>query len=312
MIKISEFEIEESIVHILDVNCDEPILNDKCLDLLDSDMKTFLIKHIEKILKDEELFEGRFCEVSSFLDGVEKFFNSSLDLIEISKEMSINFFDVMKQINSSSSFDLLFLKLSTDVGSAICMIKLDYIKNYVHKIDYIENKIQIDIVPQFVSFSSAVQKINKGTIFLKNLNGYIDLFYIDGKSKDVLEKEDYFVKDFLNCIKISSNYEKTKNLISTSEKWARKNIKDDAEMAFLMRESLRDKLINEDDLNINKVAKDIFKDDSESMDDFVSFMESNGVNGNLTVDKDYVNKKYERSRLKIDKDIDLYIDKDSL
>ena len=36
--KITEFKIEEGIIHVLDVNCDEPILNESYLNLSNEDI----------------------------------------------------------------------------------------------------------------------------------------------------------------------------------------------------------------------------------------------------------------------------------
>lgn len=57
---IKEFSIEQAIIHVLDIGCDAPILNEKCLDLHNSEINLFLTKHVEKILKDDELSLGEF------------------------------------------------------------------------------------------------------------------------------------------------------------------------------------------------------------------------------------------------------------
>ena len=49
--KIKEFKIEEGIIHVLDVNCDYPILNENYLNLSNEEINLFLTKHMEKILK---------------------------------------------------------------------------------------------------------------------------------------------------------------------------------------------------------------------------------------------------------------------
>lgn len=49
--KITEFKIEEGIIHVLDVNCDEPILNESYLNLSNEDINIFLSKHVEKNFK---------------------------------------------------------------------------------------------------------------------------------------------------------------------------------------------------------------------------------------------------------------------
>ena len=311
MLKITEFQIEEAIIHVLDTNCDEPILTESYLNLLNDDINMFLTKHIMKILKDEELSLGKFKGESNILMCVNKFFKDEINLLEVSKELSIDFFEIIKETGYSSSCDLLFLKLKTEFGYGLCMIKLDYMKNYIHKIDYVEDKMKIDIIPQFVSLPNNSQKVMKSVMFVNDLHNEFTILYLNKSQKNSTEESNYFLEDFLRCSKVYSDYFKTKDFLSAAEKWTRKNIKDDASKAYFIRETIRDKFTNEENLNINQVARDIFKDDKDDIEKFVDFVELNGIEGELVVNKEYVDKKYERIRLKIDKDIDLYINRDS-
>ena len=56
---INDIEIHEAIIHILDSNVDEPILNEYSLKM-DEDIHKFLLKHVEKCFKDDELKYGKF------------------------------------------------------------------------------------------------------------------------------------------------------------------------------------------------------------------------------------------------------------
>ena len=56
---INDININEAIIHILDSNGEEPVLNEYSLEL-DEDIYKFLYKHIEKCLKDDELKYARF------------------------------------------------------------------------------------------------------------------------------------------------------------------------------------------------------------------------------------------------------------
>ena len=56
---INDINIQEAVIHILDSNSTEPILNEYTLELSE-DIYKFLHKHIEKCLKDEELKSSNF------------------------------------------------------------------------------------------------------------------------------------------------------------------------------------------------------------------------------------------------------------
>ena len=51
---ISDINIQEAVIHIVDSNTDEPVLNEYSLEL-NEDTYSFLHRHIEKCFKDEEL-----------------------------------------------------------------------------------------------------------------------------------------------------------------------------------------------------------------------------------------------------------------
>ena len=51
---INDINIQEAVIHIVDSNGEEPVLNEYKLEL-NEDTYKFLYKHIEKCFKDEEL-----------------------------------------------------------------------------------------------------------------------------------------------------------------------------------------------------------------------------------------------------------------
>lgn len=75
---ISDINIQEGIIHIVDSNSDEPILNEYSLEL-NEDIYKFLHKHIEKCFNDEELKYAVFNPernivkelVQDYLNGIE-------------------------------------------------------------------------------------------------------------------------------------------------------------------------------------------------------------------------------------------------
>lgn len=58
---INDININEAVIHILDSNAEEPVLNEYSIDL-DEDIYKFLYKHIEKCFKDDELKYGNLIQ----------------------------------------------------------------------------------------------------------------------------------------------------------------------------------------------------------------------------------------------------------
>ena len=185
---ISDIDINESVIHILDNNGAEPILNEYKLELNDDTYK-FLYKHIEKCLKDEELKYAKFNSernivkeiVQDYLNGIDN------DLVNLSKELARQLFTIMKGNVNIPSCDLMVSSINTDQGPMIAILKLDYIKNFTHQVDFIENKIGIGIVPQAAGLPNSGQKIQKAA-FIKPIRAE------DGYNLMVLDKQKNLVR----------------------------------------------------------------------------------------------------------------------
>jgi hypothetical protein len=89
---INDINITEAVIHILDSNGEEPVLNEYNLEL-DDDTYKFLFKHMEKCLKDEELKYAKFnSERNIVKEIVQDYLNGNNAFIELSKELARQLF----------------------------------------------------------------------------------------------------------------------------------------------------------------------------------------------------------------------------
>ncbi|WP_294348776.1 nucleoid-associated protein [uncultured Clostridium sp.] len=318
---ISDININEAVIHILDSNGDEPILNEYKLEL-EEDTYKFLYKHIEKCLKDEELKYAVFNSernivketVQDFLRGVDD------DLISLSKELARQLFLIMKNNGNIPSCDLMIASIITDQGPMIAILKMDYVKNFTHQVDFIGDKIGIGIVPQAAGLPGSGQKIQKAAFIkpIKEDESY-NLMVLD-KQKKTKDEDDYgtnyFLSSFLGCSVITNERDMTKTFLKATETFTRNNFSNDAVKAESIRTAIKAKLKEEDSLSINELSEELFKGELFSADvtakeDFSNFIKGQGLEDEVQVDKTWVEKKLKRVRLKIDKEIDLYIDEET-
>lgn len=313
---INDINIQEAVIHIVDSNGEEPILNEYKLDL-NEDTYKFLHKHIEKCFKDEELKYAVFNPernivkevVQDYLNGIDN------DLIGLSQELARQLFIIMKANINIPSSDLLVVSLVTDKGPMIGILKMDYVKNFTHQVDFRENKIGIDIVPQSAGLPGSGQRIQKAA-FIKPIreNERYNLMVIDKQRKSKDEDEygaNYFINNFLGCSIISNERDMTKTFLKATENWTRSNIVEDADKAERIRTKVKEKLKEEDFINIDELSNELFKEEPQIKEDFSRFVKSHNLDEEIPVDKQWVEKKLKRVRLKIDKDIDLYINEEA-
>lgn len=312
---INDININEAVIHILDSNAEEPILNEYKLEL-NEDIYTFLYKHIEKCFKDEDLKYGKFNlernivkEVSQdYLNGVNN------DLVGISKELARQLFIIMKGNENIPPGDLIVVSIVTDQGPMVGILKLDYVENYTHEVQFLDNKIDIGIVPQAAGLPGSSQKIQKAA-FIKPIGEEerYNLMVLDKQkgSKDDEYGANYFIKSFLGANLIVNERDMTKTFVKAAENWTRKNITEDAGKAEEIRTAIKTKLREEDKINIDEFSNELFSDDNQSKEEFSNYIKQQGLNEEVAVDKTWVEKKLKRVRLNIDKQIDLYINQET-
>ncbi|GAA0182761.1 nucleoid-associated protein [Clostridium sediminicola] len=311
---ITDLTINEAVVHILDNNSDEPVLNEYKIEL-NEELYNYLDKHIKKCFKDEELRYAVFKEDRNIIkDLSQEYLNGVNNIMEVSKEVARQLFVIMRSKGNIPSCDLMVVSISTEYGPMLCILKMDYIKNYMHSIDFVEDKIGINIVTQYTGLPSSGQRLQKCAFIklLKPENNF-DLMVIDKVNKK--DKDDYgsnyFISNFLGCNIVDNERDITKTFINAAEKWTRTSLKEKADVQEQVRSELKKHIKKADNIDINQISQEILKEDKEAQESFVNFVKEQGVSDNIQLDKQWIDKKLKRVRLKIDKDIDIYINEEA-
>ncbi|HCQ89094.1 MAG TPA: nucleoid-associated protein [Clostridium sp.] len=312
---IKEINIIEAVIHILDNNADGAVLNEFALEL-NEEIYTFLLKHIQRCLKDEELKYAIFNEERNIVkDLSQEFLNGENNILGVSKELARQMFVLMRSKGNIPSCDLITVSFSTEYGMFLGIFKMDYIKNYMHTIEYIDDKVGIDIIPQFTGLPSSSSRIQKCAFIraIRDDNEY-DLMVIDKQSKNKNNEDygsNYFIDSYLGCTIIDNERDMTKTFVKAAEKWTQNALVENASEQEKIRTHIKKKLREEDNINVNELIEEIFNDNQERKESFKTFIADQGVAEKVSIDKEWVEKKLKRIRLKIDKDIDLYLSEEA-
>lgn len=312
---INDININEAVINVLNNNSIEPILNEFKLELEENSYK-FLYKHIERCFKDEELKYAKFKDernivkeiVNDYLNGVDN------NIISLSKELSRQLFSIMKGNVNITSCDLIVASIITDQGPMIAILKMDYINTFTHDIQFIDQKIGINLKEQSDMLPRSSKRIQKAA-FIKPIRekDSFNLYVLDKQGKKTDEDEygsNYFINNFLGCSIVINERDNTKQFIRGAETFIRRNFCEDASTAEKIRSAVRNTLTKNEKINIEEAADELFKDVPDAKDSFKMFMTAN-CEEEFIVDPIYVEKKLKKVHLKIDKDIDLYINDES-
>ncbi|QDY27275.1 nucleoid-associated protein [Clostridium botulinum] len=311
---IKEVNINEAVVHILNNNSDEPVLNEYQL-RLDDESYRYVLKHIEKCLKDEELKYAKFNEEKSVVKEVsQEYLNGQNNLLDVSKELARQFFMLMKGNDNISSCDLMIVSISTEYGPMLAILKMDYIKNYIHVVNMVDDKVGIDIVPECTGLPSGGKKIQK-CAFIKPIrkDQEFNLMVID-KQKRIKDSEEYgsnyFINRYLGCSIIENERDSTKNFVQATEKWVKTNLSENAEVSEKIIRTVNKVLKEKDTIDIKEVSDIIFGENEDIKLNYEGFIAEHRVKDKISVDKEWVDKKIKKIKLKIDNNIDLCIDEE--
>lgn len=302
---INDVSINEAVIHVLDTNSNSVIYDEIGLNLND-EIYEYIYKHILKCLNDEELRYGVFNTESAVKIVSQDYLKGSENLITVSKILVDELFNIMKSNGEIPSCDLLVASISTEYGPMLAILKMDYVKNYTHAIEKIENHIGVNIVPQFLDLPSG--SIKKA-VFINPLKKEklfkFDLMIIDRRPNKSNEDESSYFLDYIGCSIINNERDLTKSFIKAAGQWVKNNLKDDAETAERTRSLIRRKLNEEEDINIDNLSSEISNGADES---FAGYLKQAGIEKDtIPLDKHYIDKKLVKKKIKVDKDISLSI-----
>lgn len=307
MDKIRDISINEAVLHVLDNNSDKPILNHYKLEL-NEEVYKFIYSHIERVLKDDNLKYALFKNKDFNVKSVsQQYLNGQMDLIEASNVIANELFNIMKGTASIPSCDLFIVSFNTEYGPMVGILKVDYVKHYTHKIDVIDNAVGINIAPIATGLPTT-KKIQKAAFItpIRKGNSY-DLLVLDKGliTKDSEYGSNYFTDILLGCTLIENDRDKTRTFLNAVEVWTRSNFNNEAVRAEKVRTTVKEKLKENDEINIYSLAAEIIPFE-ETRKSFIAYMQQHDLE-EIPVDKEYLEKKLSKLKIKVSSDIDLNI-----
>lgn len=310
MRNINSVIIKKAIIHVLDRNADEPILTDYEQEIQE-DIHEFLEKHIVKSLQDEENRKARFQGgLAVVKNACMEIFEDEEKFVDCSKDIAIQLFKAMKSNNNISSADLVVCLYEESDKKYMAILKLDYKKSFIHNVEFVDGSFKISIMPQSIGLPGMSQKLQK-CAFIKEINvdDEYDMIILDkqvyGKDEDG-EIAHFFVHQFLNCNILVDSRDKTKIFKRATEKWTRKNLKEDIEKAQEVRDEAILSLKNGAEIDVENFARNVFGNDVEKQEHFINHLDQEGLQSEkFDIDKSWVDKKMKKRVMKTDTGIEI-------
>lgn len=305
-------EIIKAVIHVLDKEADEPLLNEFELDI-NEDIQLFLEKHITKSINDDEARKGRFKDGLNIVKEVSYRISSDNEyFLEGSKDIARQLFKAIKTNSSISSTDLIVCLYKDDNVPAVAILKMDYTVSFIHDIEIVESKFKINIKKQDISLPGVNQRIQKCAFVISPLiqNDY-ELVILDNQISKGAEEPiaQFFLQTFLGAELILDSKTCTKILRRETENWVRSKAKEGEPFAEEVRGFVNNAIHEEDEIDIEAFSNKVFGKKEELRDEFVNNLREKGLtHEKFEVDREWVERKLNKIRLKTNDNIEIVID----
>lgn len=306
-------EIKNAVIHVLDREAEEPLLNDYELDI-NEDIHDFLQRHLVKCLGDDDSRKGRFKDGRNIIKEVSiRMVQDPSYFLEGSQEIARQLFRAMKTNSSISSTDLVICLYFDGEMEYIAILKMDYTVSFIHDIELVEDKFKISIKKQDISLPGTGQKIQKAA-FITGYDGAFehDLVILDNQISAKNAEEpvaQFFLQTFLDAELMMDNKAYTKLFKSEAENWIQSKLKEGETQVEAVRDFVNYSIRQEDEIDIQEFGERVFQDRQELKEDFVNNMKEKGfVEERFEVDREWVDRKLSKIRLKTDSNIEITLD----
>lgn len=304
---INDITITEAVIHVLDKNSKEPLLNDFSLEL-DESTYEYLYKIFTKCLSDEKLVYAKFLNAEADPEVevlAENYFKNKQSLLDVSKELTNRLFEITSANTNISSSDLLIASILTDQGPILAVVKMDYEdKNFKHSIYVEDEKTMISLIKDRESLPKNAGKVQKAAFIFPKESDTFDLMILDKKPVSDDNGTNYFANTFLKAQYVSNERDLTRHFISAMENWIAKNYACLPVKAEDIRSVVRRTYTMEDTIDVKELAEELFGYDEE-YDEFIEYCKARSLFPTILIDRTWVDKTKPKVNLVLEKDIRL-------
>ncbi|OGO79426.1 MAG: hypothetical protein A2Y23_06855 [Clostridiales bacterium GWB2_37_7] len=304
MRNIDEIIINKVYISALDKENNALVLSEAELELNEETYEYFE-KHILRCIRDDEAKPGRFeGDVNIVRELCKEIFEEEDDFLLSSKKLAQFIYKCMGNDDKEQSGDFAVCLCDSQQGLFIALLKLNYSDSYSHFIKQEEDAVTINIGINKTGLPGLGQKLARAAFVRKPISKVDEYDFLTYDK----QPEGYFCQAFLRVSPVRDKRENTRIIQKTSESFARRAFKDNAQEAEGFRKKLTDTLMQEDRVNVESLMQNLLPTE-ERRAEYKAALVNEGISEtDVTIDREWAEKKLKRKRLKVDKSIELYID----
>ncbi len=296
--------IKKIVVHILDSNLQMPVLSE-IESQLNDDIVEFVGKHIEKIIKDDNIKAAEFVEDNNIIKAIcEKMFKENEFFLKGTINMADALFKIMHENVEIPPADVIFVLFSIENTMHLGILKLNYKHSYIHHIEATENGMANSIIKQRTALPSIGQKIDECAII--NLEDFSLKIY-EKKYNINEEKVFYFSSMFLKCSSQSSLNEKIKIFTKATKKFSETYFDEEPTIHAEIKRAVVESIIENEAIDVEEVAGTVFRQNPELKQEYIEHVAKAGLQEkSIPIENEkVVEKNFRRQRIKTDTGVEI-------
>lgn len=281
--------INNAILNIID---NDLTLSNNKLEL-NSEISEYISNLVLKIFKDSNKSKGEFKEFSEFKDKIDEY-NTNNDFLSIEKYISNSYFDILKNTAEYKKTDIIICDFNEAGSKYLCALFLEKKDVFIDNINYDNGIINNNLI------NNEVLPINASVYILINLSD--NSIYFKDKIRVLNDKKTLIIPDLLCKSTKELSVRKTINKIKeVAKKIDKENV---TENLALAKNSIIELSMENENININNLAENIFKDNNNK-EEFVKLLKEAYVPEVIKVDKEEAIKTSSMHKIKTDTGIEI-------
>lgn len=302
--------VSKHIIHVIDEK--SGLLLNEYEGVCNLDLEKLIIKQARKIIKSDFLRKAKFNNfeenvVKNCCKNIFTIEKNNNAFLEYSKVIATYLYEKMEHSNKVESCDLLIAYLLEKDQKYIAIFKLDYKKLHNHKIEMLDEKLNIQLVENEIAINSNSCITQAAIIGINNVldeKYFLRIFDIEAEKKKSYSN---FITDFLNAEKVKDHKVQTIDFERYVKEWIN-NCVPDIDVAQEIRDIRDYMLLNNSVFDIEKFIEiALFKYKLD--ESFREFCYGKEIYEDFNIDKKYIEKKLKTRTLKIDTGFNITADR---
>jgi len=297
-------QLKNAVLHIIDKNHGIIINSMKLLDLSDNDINLYVLKHIEKALRDNESVESQVNTESPFYKLWGEYKVGSISIIDLSVKICDIYSEELLKSNIVQTIDFVFCEFSNNNINYIGFLLLPNNTCYTHFVNQADGVISNNLSKFYAVLPSTMQKTFGFAFF--NIDAekveYVDKkVFIDGHDKYVISEV------IFKCKKEVSSKEALKIVKDIVNEIAENKGRNSSAAIAKARLYLSDNAEVSDKLDTENLSQAVFPDDEECVESFKKEIKARGISPVINVRQDFALRESRKHKIKTDTGIEIIV-----